>query len=455
MTDSVGGSLRAALKLSLLVGVAGLAACGGDDTPTSSAPTQTSSSAVAQSSVQASSSLAASSSIAASSSSAASSIARPVGPPVQTDAPNASGQNPAFPEQTRAPEVLSDINLNVQVLASGENVPWGIDFLPDGRILMTLRNGGMRIVTTSGDVSNVTGTPALYTSFQGGLLDVKLAPDFASSRMVYFSYSENRGNSTNGTTVARARLSNDESRLENTEVIFRQMPAWNSQLHFGSRLVWADDGNLYVTLGERSLEQPRQYAQRLDNTLGKVVRITADGGIPSDNPFVNTPNAAGEIWSYGHRNVQGAALHPQTRELWTIEHGPRGGDEINIPEAGLNYGWPTITYGEDYSGAPIGSGITSMQGMEQPAYYWDPVIAPSDMTFYTGDLFPEWKNNLFIASLNPGGLVRLMLDGKTVIGEERLLEYLGRVRDVAQGPDGALYATSDNAQYSLVRITPR
>lgn len=451
MTNSAGAGARTALRLSLFMSILGVAACSGDNTPSSSEPSQSSSS-VAQIS---SSSLAASSSSQAVSS-AASSIARPSGPPVLPDTePNARGQTPAFPEQTRAPEVLSDISLDVQVLASGENVPWGIDFLPDGRILMTLRNGGMRIVTTRGDVSNVTGTPALYTSFQGGLLDVKLAPDFANSRMVYFSYSENRGNNTNGTTVARARLSNDESRLENTEVIFRQMPAWNSQLHFGSRLVWADDGNLYVTLGERSLEQPRQYAQRLDNTLGKVVRITADGGIPSDNPFVNTPNAAGEIWSYGHRNVQGAALHPQTRELWTIEHGPRGGDEINIPEAGLNYGWPTITYGQDYSGAPIGSGITAMAGMEQPAYYWDPVIAPSDMTFYTGDLFPEWKNNLLIASLNPGGLVRLMLDGKTIIGEERLLEYLGRVRDVAEGPDGALYATSDNPQYSLVRITPR
>lgn len=451
MTTLLPSGLHRYLSTSLLFSVSLLAACGGNDRTDETSSTNTVSSSIAQN--QSSSSIASSSSSVSSSS--ASSVARPSGPPVPTAPPNASGQTPAFPEQTRAPEVISDISLNVQVLASGENVPWGLDFLPDGRILMTLRNGGMRIVTTQGDVTQVTGTPALYTSFQGGLLDVKLAPDFTSSRMIYFSYSENRGNFTNGTNVARARLSNDESRLENFEVIFRQMPAWNSELHFGSRLVWADDGNLFVTLGERSLPEPRQYAQRLDNTLGKVVRITPDGGIPSDNPFVNTANALGEIWSYGHRNIQGAARHPVTGELWTIEHGPRGGDELNIPEAGLNYGWPTITYGQDYNGDPIGAGITAMIGMEQPAYYWDPVIAPSDMTFYTGSLFPQWQGNLFIASLNPGGLVRLMLDGKTVIGEERLLTYLGRVRDVAEGPDGALYATSDNGQYSLVRITPR
>lgn len=439
-------------KCSLLLGAVTLAACKGDnDSAASSTPAAVSSS-VASSAVSSS----ATSAVASSSSASSSMIARPSGPPVRpTIPPNASGQTPAFPEQTRAPEVISDIELDVQVLASGERVPWGIDFLPDGRILMTLRNGGMRIVSMNGEVSNVTGTPSLYTSFQGGLLDVKLAPDFASSRMVYFSYSESRSDTTNGTTVARARLADDESRLENLEVIFRQLPAWDSALHFGARLVWANDGHLFVTLGERSLPEPRQYAQRLDNTLGKVVRITADGSIPADNPFVNTANASGEIWSYGHRNIQGAALHPQTGKLWTIEHGPKGGDELNIPQAGLNYGWPTITYGQDYNNDPIGAGITAMAGMEQPAYYWDPVIAPSDMTFYTSDLFPEWQGNVFIASLNPGGIVRLMLDDETVIGEERLLEYLGRVRDIAQGPDGALYATSDNNQYSLVRITPR
>ena len=455
MKITEGSTLNVAAKISLLASIAGLAACnGGNNTPTSSVQA---SSITTQSSVASSVALpvASSSLIASSSSASQSSVARPSGPPVNAGQANAPEQTPAFPEQTRAPEVNSDIEYNVQVLATNEAVPWGIDFLPDGRILMTLRNGGMRIVSTDGNIIQVAGTPDLYTSFQGGLLDVKLAPDFATSRLVYFSYAENREAGKNGTTVAHARLSDDESRLENLEVIFRQQPAWNSQLHFGSRLVWSNDGTLYVTLGERSLEEPRQYSQTLDNTLGKVVRINADGSIPADNPFVNTNGASGEIWSYGHRNVQGAALHPDTGKLWTIEHGPKGGDEINIPQAGLNYGWPIITYGEDYNSSPIGAGITAMAGMEQPTYYWDPVIAPSDMTFYTGDLFAQWQGNIIIGSLNPGGLVRLMLDGSTVIGEERILTYLGRVRDVAQGPDGAIYATSDNSQYSLVRITPR
>lgn len=382
-------------------------------------------------------------------------VERPSGPPVNTRPPNASGQTPAFTEQTRAPEVLSNIDLKLDVIADGLGVPWGLDFLPDGRMIVTLRAGEMRIITTNGDVSQpIQGLPQVYAVSQGGLLDVSVAPDFASSRMIYFSFSEDRGNGQNGTSVARARLTNDDSRLENLEVIFQQLPAWNSQLHFGSRLVWSDQGQLYVTLGERSLPEPRQFAQDINVTLGKVVRINADGSAPADNPFVNA-DGSDLVWSYGHRNVQGATLHPVTRELWTVEHGPRGGDEINIPKAGKNYGWPIITYGQDYSGAPIGSGITSKAGMEQPVYYWDPVIAPSDMTFYTGSVFPQWQGNLFIGSLSPGGIVRLMLDGKQVIGEERLLPELGRVRDIAQGPDGALYALSDSGSYSLVRITPR
>ena len=446
--------LGIAAKVSLLASVTALAACNGSNTtPSSSTATMVSSTTTQSSAAASSLPPVASSSI--SSAASSSTVTRPSGPPVNAGTANAPEQTPAFPEQTRAPEVNSDIEYNVQVLATNEAVPWGIDFLPDGRILMTLRDGGMRIVSTDGNVIQVADTPTLYTSFQGGLLDVKIDPNFANSRMVYFSYSENREAGKNGTTVARARLSDDESRLESLEVIFRQQPAWDSRLHFGSRLAWANDGTLFVTLGERSLVEPRKLAQTLDNTLGKVVRINPNGTIPADNPFVNTNGADDAIWSYGHRNVQGAALHPETGKLWTIEHGPKGGDEINIPQAGLNHGWPIITYGEDYNSTPIGAGITAMAGMEQPTYYWDPVIAPSDMTFYTGDLFAQWKGNILIASLNPGGLVRLMLDGSTVIGEERILTYLGRVRDVAQGPDGAIYATSDNAQYSLVRITPR
>lgn len=396
-----------------------------------------------------------SSSSSSSVSSSSSSVARPSGPPVQTAPPNASGQTPAFPEQTRAPEITSAYELDVEVLATGIGIPWGIDFLPDGRLIITLRNGEIRIVTLNGTVSApIQGVPSVYTGGQGGLLDILLAPDFSSSRMVYFSYSENRGGGENATAVAKGQLSSDESRLDNVEVIFQQQPAWNSTLHFGSRLAWDDQGHLYIGLGERSYSQPRQLAQDPGTTLGKVVRIHDDGSAPTDNPFANGGGLA-EVWSYGHRNIQGAAIHPETGKLWTIEHGPRGGDEINIPQAGLNYGWPIITYGEDYSGAPIGEGITAMAGMEQPVYYWDPVIAPSDMDFYTGDLFPDWKGNLFIASLNPGGLVRLMLDGELVVGEERLLSQLGRVRDVAQGPDGAIYATSDQQSFNVVRITPR
>lgn len=442
-----------ALKIPFLISFSvALVACGGNQgTPSSEPPasssvaTQSSSSVVSVSSVE-------SSSVSSVASSSASSITRPSGPPVNSGSPNASNQTPAFPEQTRAPEVVTNISLQVEPIATNLGIPWGLDFMPDGRMIVTIRNGDLLVVTPNGTVSQVSGVPSVYTSFQGGLLDVLLAEDFESSRMVYLSYSENRGNGQNATAVARGRLSNDDSRLENVEVIFRQEPAWDSALHFGSRLVWDDQGHLYITLGERSLPQPRQLSQDVNSTLGKVVRVHPDGAAPSDNPFVNG-NGLDEVWSYGHRNVQGAAINPYTGDLWTVEHGPRGGDEINIPKAGLNYGWPIITYGIDYNGSPIGNGITAMAGMEQPTYYWDPVIAPSDMTFYTGTEFPEWQGNLFIASLNPGGVVRLMLDGDVVIGEERLLSQLGRVRDIAQGPDGALYATSDSGSYSLVKIT--
>lgn len=309
----------------------------------------------------------------------------------------------------------------------------------------------MVIVTREGQISPaLTGVPAVFSNGQGGLLDVALDPNFTSNRLVYFSYSENRGNSQNGTSVARGRLSTDERGLENVTVIFRQVPAWNSSLHFGSRLVFDRNGLLYVTLGERSNPEPRQQSQDRNSHLGKVVRINPDGTVPSGNPFVGVANTRPEIWSYGHRNVQSAALHPVTGELWTVEHGPRGGDEINRPEAGKNYGWPIITYGIDYSGSPIGSGITAQEGMEQPIYYWDPVIGPSGTTFYEGDMFP-WQNNLLIGSLNPGGVVRIMLNGNRVVGEERLLSELKRVRDVEVTSDGAFWVVNDNGE--LVRVS--
>lgn len=347
----------------------------------------------------------------------------------------------------------SQFALTTDVVASDLSNPWAMDFLPDGRVIVTERDGSLVIVSTDGEVSApVAGVPEVAFGGQGGLLDVSLAPDFADSRMVYISYAEPRGGDENATAVGRGRLSDDDSALEDFEVIFRQQPAWASNLHFGTRFVWDNQGLLYVTLGERSNPQPRQLAQDLNAHLGKVVRIQPDGSVPANNPFIDMADAQPEIWSYGHRNPQGAALHPQTGELWTIEHGPRGGDELNQPEAGKNYGWPIITYGEDYNGSPLGEGITSREGMEQPIYYWDPVIAPSDMTFYQGDLFPGWNGNLLIGSLNPGGVVRLMLDGERVIGEERLLASFGRVRDVAVADDGSVYFINDGGE--LVRVTP-
>lgn len=357
------------------------------------------------------------------------------------------------------PEVKSSYVLDTQVVTSSLSNPWGLDFLPDGRLIVSERPGNIRIVTTDGNVSGpLTGVPAVYFSGQGGLLDISVAPDFETSRRIYFTFSEPRGGNQYGTSAAYGVLSANGTALESVKVFFQQIPAHTTNLHFGSRLVWDRDGNLYITMGERFDANFRTRAQSLDNFIGKVVRVTRDGAPVSTNPFVNTANALPEIWSYGHRNVQGAALHPETGELWTVEHGPRGGDEINRPQAGKNYGWPIITYGIDYSGQPIGAGITSQQGMEQPIYYWDPVIAPADMIFYTGDMFPAWKGNLLIGALvgttasgSNGGLVRIMLNGNRVVGEERLLS--GRVRDLAQAADGAIWLVNDAGQ--LVRVSRR
>lgn len=384
-----------------------------------------------------------------------SALAQIGGPDDPWPPPNAPLQTPAFYGQTRAPQLESNIELQTEEIASGFFHPWAIEFLPDNSLLLTERHGLMRIVTQQGEVSeSIEGVPKVDSRDQGGLLDVALDPEFSTNRLIYFSYSEPRGERQNGTTVARARLSEDRTALEEVEVIFRQTPAWRSTKHYGSRLVWDEDGSLFITLGERSLPEPRQLAQDLDNHLGKVVRIRPDGSIPEDNPYADGEEALPEIWSYGHRNIQGAALHPRTGELWVIEHGPRGGDEINVPQPGENYGWPVITYGEDYSGAPIGKGITQKQGMEQPIYYWDPVIAPAGSLFYQADMFGDWRGDLLISSLRPGGLVRLELDGQRVTGEERLLTDLGRVRDIATGPDGALWVITDERDGKLLKITP-
>jgi glucose/arabinose dehydrogenase len=347
------------------------------------------------------------------------------------------------------PNSLKD-TLRADTVVSGLEHPWGLVFLPDGRMLVTERPGRLRIASMNGRLSPpLSGVPKVLASGQGGLLDVALDPKFSENGLVYLSYAEPHNDGTAGTAVARGRFS--EQGLQDVRVIYRQSPTVEGNLHFGSRLVFGRDGTLFVTQGERY--NYRQQAQDLDSGLGKIVRINPDGSIPRDNPFVGRRNARPEIWSFGHRNIQAAALHPDTGQLWTVEHGAKGGDELNHPQAGKNYGWPVITYGIDYSGASIGEG-TSKPGMEQPVYYWDPVIAPSGMAFYTGNAFPDWKGCIFVGSLKPGLLVRLELKGNEVAREERYLAELhSRIREVEQGPDGFLYLLTDSDQGSILRVS--
>lgn len=354
---------------------------------------------------------------------------------------------PAF-AQAEPPRAFAGERVRVARFASGLENPWAIAFLPDGRLLVTERAGRMRVIARDGRVlAPIQGLPRVHASGQGGLLDVALDPDFAQSRLVFFSYAEPRPDGA-GTAVARGRLSSDMTRLDEVAVIFRQTPSGTGNNHFGSRIIFARDGTLFVTLGDRySL---RDKAQDLSTTLGKVVRINKDGSIPPGNPFRDTAGARAEIWSYGHRNVQAGALNPRDGKLWTVEHGARGGDEVNIPEAGKNYGWPVITYGRDYSGAKIGEG-TAKAGMEQPVFYWDPSIAPSGAAFYDAALFPRWKGSLFVGALADMSLVRLTLDGDKVTGEERL-SLDKRVRDVRQGPDGALWLAIDADDGEILRV---
>jgi glucose/arabinose dehydrogenase len=376
------------------------------------------------------------------------------GAPVAQGAANTTFQ-PAFAGQTRAPQALSGITIAQQPLDARLEHPWAIVFLPDGRMLVTERAGRLRIVTREGQLSApIQGLPRVDARGQGGLLDVVLSPSFATDRLIYWSYSEPRGSGQNATAVVRGRLSDDGARVENVQRIFQQNAAWRSTAHFGSRLVFDREGRLYVTLGERSNPEPRVLAQDLTATIGKLVRINADGTVPPDNPFVSQANARGEIWSYGHRNIQGADLNPETGALWTIEHGPQGGDELNVPQAGRNYGWPVISYGEDYSGAPIGEGIAVREGMEQPVYYWDPVIAPGDMDFYRGELFP-WRGDILIGALGTAQLVRLDIEGERVVGEERFDLGIGRIRDMAEDETGALWVITDEDNGRIVRLTPQ
>lgn len=340
--------------------------------------------------------------------------------------------------------------VTAETVASGLEHPWAIEVLPDGRMLVTERPGRLRIVDSDGTLSApLAGVPAVHARGQGGLLDVALDPDFANTRWVYLSYAE-PGEGGAGTAAARARLT--DTALVDLQVIYRQRPKLEGNGHFGSRLVFASDGKLFITQGDR--QSYRELAQDLSMGMGKIVRINPDGSIPPDNPFVGDANAQPEIWSYGHRNLQGATLHPATGALWTVEHGARGGDELNHPEPGKNYGWPVITYGVDYSGRSIGEG-TAREGMEQPVYFWDPVIAPSGLTFYTGSRYAGWSGSLFVGSLTPGGLVRLTLrDGRVVDEERHLAELRERIRDVTVGPDGYLYLVTDSSNGRVLRVIP-
>lgn len=376
--------------------------------------------------------------------------ARP-GDPVETRPANAPDQQPAFPGQTRAPGVRTETAMAHTVVASGLEEPWGLALLPDGRWLVTERPGRLRIITAAGAVGEpITGLPAVDPQGQGGMLDVVIGPSFAQDRMIYWSYAEPREGG-NGTAVARGRLSDDGTRVEGVQVIFRALPTYQGRLHYGSSLAFANDGKLFITLGERSDAPMRPQAQDLGSHMGKTIRINADGTVPSDNPFVGRAGALPEIWSLGHRNVQGIAIAGD--EVWTIEHGTRGGDELNRDREGLNYGWPDVAYGVEYRGTAIGAGITAREGTTQPVYYWDPVIGPGGMTFYEGAMFPGWQGNLLVAGLREKHIARLVLENGEVVGEERLMTDLGeRVRDVAVAADGAVWAITDETNGKLVRL---
>jgi aldose sugar dehydrogenase len=374
---------------------------------------------------------------------------------------NAPTQTPAFAGQTRAPEQKLSVAFDVVTVTEGLTTPWGLTFLPDGKMLVTERPGRLRVVSADGKQLSepVAGLPMVDTRGQGGLLDVALDPAFQKNQLIYWSYAE-PGDGVNNTAVARGRFVDGAApKVENVQVIFHQAPSLNSQLHFGGRLIFGRDGTLFITLGDRSITEGRMQAQRMDGLLGKIVRLNADGSIPKDNPFVGKAGVRPEIWSFGHRNVQSAVLNPATGELWEVEHGTRGGDEVNVSRKGKDYGWPTIAYGIEYQGGTITGGIQQQAAMEQPVYYWDPNIAPSGMLFYTGRLFPAWQNSLFIGGMGSTNLVRLSVKGDRVVGEERLLQDLQpqreRIRDVRQGPDGAIYLLTDNPKGRILKLVPK
>ncbi|NLJ00276.1 MAG: PQQ-dependent sugar dehydrogenase [Bacteroidales bacterium] len=373
-------------------------------------------------------------------------------PPVETEAPNSDFQ-PAFEGQTRVAGVRTTTEYTIEVLTDDLSSPWAVTALPDGRIAITEKGGTLRVAQLDGTLSDkIEGFPEVDDRRQGGLMDVAPAPDFETSRVLYFTLAERTAQGSL-TAVGKGRLSDDETSIENFEIIFRAIPYYDNSMHFGSRLLFDKNGHIFVSTGERSDRATRPLSQKLDNGYGKVIHITAEGDPVPGNPFIGTEGALPEIYTYGHRNAQGLDIHPVTGELWLNEMGPRGGDELNLIKPGLNYGWPTITYGIEYSGEIVGEGITQMEGLEQPVYYWDPVLSPSGMAFYSSNAIPEWQNNLFLAGMSSRHIARLVIEDNKVIGEERLLVDEGeRFRDVGEGADGALYAVTDAGQ--LYRIGP-
>jgi aldose sugar dehydrogenase len=380
--------------------------------------------------------------------------------PLETRAANAKEQTPAFPGQTRICGVSSNVAFDVVELTKALDHPWAVEALPDGRLLVTERAGRLRIISASGQVGEpISGLPAVAAAGQGGLLDVALGPTFAQDRTIFWTFSEPRDGG-NGTAIGRGTLSADVTKVENVQVIFHVLPTYNGRQHFGSRIAFGPDGMLYASFGERSDTPMRPNAQRLDGHLGKVIRIRPDGSVPQDNPFVGRADAKPEIWTLGHRNPQGLAFDAQGH-LWQVEHGTRGGDELNLIEKGKNYGWPLQAYGIEYSGAQpitsaLGPSAPAVAGMQQPTYFWDPVIAPSGLQYYTGNAFPAWRGSLFVGGLGGKKLVRLVLDGTRVVGEEWLLaDRNQRVRDVKQGPDGLLYVVTDEAAGAVWKLVPK
>ncbi len=373
------------------------------------------------------------------------------GDPVEKNAPN-SNYHPAFEGQSRIGSMQTTTPISAEVISQSLSNPWGIAPLPDGRLLITQKTGNMRIASTDGTLSNpITGIPSVNSIGQGGLLGLCVDPNFSSNRMIYWVFSENVSGGT-VTSVAKGKLANNEATIENVSVIFRANPSFNGSAHYGGRILFDKTGHLIISTGERSDLSTRPLAQSVTGALGKILRITTNGSPAPGNPNFQESGAIAELYSIGHRNPQGIAIHPINGDLWQSEHGPLGGDEVNRVEAGKNYGWPIISYGLEYNGQAIGNGITQKEGLEQPVYYWDPAISPSGITFYAGNRIPEWENNLFLGALSGQHIVRLVIDANhRVIGEERLLESENqRFRDIAQGLDKALYAITDSGR--LYRI---